>query len=98
MRVLIVEDEAEFANTLLIALERERFIVDQADRISMAQEAAMAGSYDLVLLDRTLPDGDGLSLLPILRETHPGLPVIVLSSASTWCSRSLSGTMGACRS
>lgn len=41
VRVLIVEDEAEFANTLRIALERERFVVDQADRISMAQEAAM---------------------------------------------------------
>lgn len=80
MRVLIVEDETEFANALRVALERERFVVDQADCISMAQEAAMSGSHDLVLLDRTLPDGDGLSLLPVLRETHPGLPVIVLSA------------------
>lgn len=80
MKVLLVEDEAEFANTLRIALERERFVVDQADRIAMAREAALSGSYDLVLLDRTLPDGDGLSLLPTLRETHPGLPVIVLSA------------------
>ena len=80
MRVLIVEDETEFANALRVALERERFVVDQADCISMAQEAAMSGSYDLVLLDRTLPDGDGLSLLPVLRETQPGLPVIVLSA------------------
>jgi DNA-binding response OmpR family regulator len=77
---LIVEDEAEFANALRVALERERFVVDQADSILMAEEAAKSGSYDLVLLDRTLPDGDGLSLLPILRETHPGLPVIVLSA------------------
>ncbi len=80
MRILIVEDEAEFANALRVALERERFVVDQAGRISMAQEAAMSGAYDLVLLDRTLPDGDGLSLLPVLRETHPGLSVIVLSA------------------
>lgn len=80
MRVLVVEDEAEFSNALRLALERERYVVDQADRISMAKEAAMSGSYDLVLLDRTLPDGDGLSLLPLLRETSPGLPVIVLSA------------------
>ncbi|MCH4547310.1 response regulator transcription factor [Rhizobium sp. WYCCWR 11279] len=80
MRVLIVEDEAEFTNTLRVALERERFVVDQADCVSMAREAAMSGSYDLVLLDRTLPDGDGLSLVPILRGTHPGLPIIVLSA------------------
>jgi len=80
VRILLVEDEEEFANALRAALQRERFIVDQADRISVAQEAAMAGSHDLVLLDRTLPDGDGLSLLPILREIQPGLPVIVLSA------------------
>lgn len=80
MRVLIVEDETEFANALRIALERERFVVDQTDCISMAQEAARSASYDLVLLDRTLPDGDGLSLLPMLRETSPSLPVIVLSA------------------
>ncbi|WP_167025009.1 response regulator transcription factor [Luteibacter sp. SG786] len=80
MRVLIVEDEEEFADALRMALERERFIVDRADRISVAQEAAMSGSHDLVLLDRTLPDGDGLSLLPILRDIRPGLPVIVLSA------------------
>lgn len=80
MRVLVVEDEEEFSNTLRIALERERYVVDQADRVSMAREAALSGTYDLVLLDRTLPDGDGLSLLPMLRETSPGLPVIVLSA------------------
>ena len=80
VKVLIVEDETEFADTLRIALERERFVVDQADRIAMAQEAALSGPYDLVLLDRTLPDGDGLSLLPILREANPGLAVIVLSA------------------
>jgi DNA-binding response OmpR family regulator len=80
VRVLIVEDEAEFATTLRIALERERFIVDQVDHIAMALEAAISTSYDLVLLDRTLPDGDGLSLVPRLRETHPGLRVIVLSA------------------
>ncbi|NII54106.1 DNA-binding response OmpR family regulator [Lutibacter sp. SG786] len=77
---MIVEDEEEFADALRMALERERFIVDRADRISVAQEAAMSGSHDLVLLDRTLPDGDGLSLLPILRDIRPGLPVIVLSA------------------
>jgi DNA-binding response OmpR family regulator len=46
----------------------------------LALEAAASGPYDLILLDRTLPDGDGLSLLPALRSRHPGLPVIVLSA------------------
>ncbi|MGP4806343.1 response regulator [Agrobacterium cavarae] len=80
MKILVVEDEAEFASTLCLALERERFVVDHTESIAMAREAAVSGPYALVLLDRTLPDGDGLTLLPILRELHPGLPVIVLSA------------------
>lgn len=80
MRILLIEDEFEFANTLRGALEREQFIVDHADRLAMAREATRSFSYDLVLLDRTLPDGDGLSIIPVLRASNPGLPIIVLSA------------------
>lgn len=80
MRILLIEDEIEFAGTLRGALERELFIVDHVDRLEMAREAVLSYPYDLVLLDRTLPDGDGLSLIPDLRADHPGLPVIVLSA------------------
>lgn len=80
MKILLVEDEFAFADTLRGALEREHFIVDHADRLAMAHEAALSGSYDLVLLDRTLPDGDGLSLVRTLRASNPGLAIIVLSA------------------
>lgn len=80
MRVLLIEDELQLADTLRGALERERFIVDHADRLAIAREAVMQGRFDLVLLDRTLPDGDGLSLVPDLRAGNPGLPIIVLSA------------------
>lgn len=80
MKILLVEDEVEFADTLRGALEHERFVVDHVDRLAMAREAVLSGLYDLVLLDRTLPDGDGLSLVPALRAGNPGLPVIVLSA------------------
>jgi DNA-binding response OmpR family regulator len=80
VRILLVEDEAEFASALRGALEREQFIVDHVDRIDMAREAVSSYTYDLALLDRTLPDGDGLSLIPDLRADHPGLAVIVLSA------------------
>lgn len=80
MRILLVEDELEFAATVRVALEREKYVVDHVDRLALAREACRMHAYDLVLLDRTLPDGDGLSLLPSLRAAHPGLPVIVLSA------------------
>lgn len=80
MRILLVEDEIEFADTLRGALERERFVVDHAPRLAIAREAILSYCYDLVLLDRTLPDGDGLSLIPALRANSHGLPIIVLSA------------------
>lgn len=80
MRILLIEDEIELAVELRGALERERFLVDHADSLSVAREAARDGLHDLALLDRTLPDGDGLSLIPSLRANNPGLPVIILSA------------------
>jgi two-component system, OmpR family, response regulator len=80
MRILLVEDEAEFAVAMRGALERERFVVDWADTIALAREAGRSGAHELVLLDRTLPDGDGLSLIPNLRTYSPGVPIIVLSA------------------
>jgi len=80
MHILLIEDEAELAATLKSSLERERYVVDHAGTLSLARETALYGLHDLVLLDRTLPDGDGLALVPLLREKNPGVPVIVLSA------------------
>lgn len=80
MRILLVEDEPHLSGTLRVVLERERFIVDCADRLATAREAVRLNNFDLVLLDRTLPDGEGLSLIPLMRAGLPGLPVIVLSA------------------
>lgn len=80
MHILLIEDEAELAATLKSALQRERYVVDLANTLALAREAALCGSHDLVLLDRTLPDGDGLGLISLLRERNPGVPIIVLSA------------------
>lgn len=80
MHILLVEDETELATTLRTCLERERYVVDHVATLALAREAALSGSHDLVLLDRTLPDGDGLSLIPLLRERNPSVATIVLSA------------------
>lgn len=80
MRILLVEDEVEFAKAMRGALERDRFVVDWVTSISLASEASRSHVHELVLLDRTLPDGDGLSLIPQLRADNPGVPIIVLSA------------------
>ena len=80
MRVLLVEDEVRLADTLSFVLRKERFIVDQVGGVAEARDAAAMAEFDLVLLDRTLPDGEGLALVPDLRLRNPGIHIIVLSA------------------
>lgn len=83
MRILLVEDETDMARALIAALNRQDIVVDHAATLDIAGEAARNDVYDVALLDRKLPDGDGLSLIPILRGVQPGLPVIVLSALNS---------------
>lgn len=80
MRVLLVEDETDMAAALTATLSRHDIVVDHARTMEIAREACRSGVHDAVLLDRKLPDGDGLSLIPFLRQQQAGLPVIVLSA------------------
>lgn len=80
MRILLVEDEPQLAAATAARLVSEGFVVDQLGTLGDAIEAVMTTQYRLVLLDRRLPDGDGLSLLPVLRTRAAAPPVIVLTA------------------
>ncbi|MFD1911297.1 response regulator transcription factor [Halodurantibacterium flavum] len=80
MRILVVEDEAELGRMLVSALARKDIVVDLAPSMDVAREALALRSYAAVVLDRTLPDGDGLSLIPVIRAHDRSCPVIVLSA------------------
>jgi DNA-binding response OmpR family regulator len=80
MRILLVEDEVEMAMALRTALGRRGFIVDWVPSLGQAREAVHEAGLQAVLLDRGLPDGDGLCLLPILRALPTAMPVIVLTA------------------
>lgn len=80
VRILLIEDEAGMAAALRTVLEHEGYVVDHVPALADAREAAMSGTSDLVLLDRTLPDGDGLSVVANLRRHNPGVPIIVITA------------------
>ena len=82
MRILLVEDEPEMASVLKTALERQDIVVDHVSTLADAEAMARFGHYDAVILDRRLPDGDGLSLIPRLRALHVEAPVIALTAMS----------------
>jgi DNA-binding response OmpR family regulator len=80
MRILLVEDEAEMAAALASALKRYDMVVDHVPTLAEAEEAIAADVHGAVLLDRQLPDGDGLALIPKLRARADGVPIIVLTA------------------
>ncbi len=80
MRLLVVEDEARIAEGLQAALSRAGFTVDAVDTVADARAVIPLVSYDAVILDLGLPDGDGLDLVTELRRAGSRLPVLVLTA------------------
>jgi len=82
MNLLIVEDEKAVADQLKELLEQEKYHCDIAYNYKDALESCDERRYDLILLDWNLPDGDGLTLLRLLREEEDATPVLMLSANS----------------
>jgi DNA-binding response OmpR family regulator len=68
------------ASALSAVLKRYDMLADRATSLMEAAEIMVAGAYDAILLDRNLPDGDGISLIPKLRAKAIATPVIVLTA------------------
>ncbi len=76
--ILVVEDEAPIRDGLRDCLRRAGYLVATASSIDAA--SPKLATADLVVLDRRLPDGDGLQILRQLREGGGQTPVVVLSA------------------
>ncbi|MGD9658536.1 MAG: response regulator transcription factor [Methylocystis sp.] len=80
MRVLLVEDELDAARLTASLIAQAGFDVDQARCLGAARDAVARSNYDLLLLDRRLPDGDGLALMSFARQLRPGIRVMMLTA------------------
>lgn len=79
MRILIVEDEKEIVRIVKLELEHEGYDVCAAFDGRSGLEAALEGSFDLILLDVMLPELNGFALLRRLRQEKQ-TPVIMLTA------------------
>lgn len=79
MRILVVEDEPEMASVIRQALEVQGMLADCVATMAEAEAALAQRVHDLLLLDRQLPDGDGIRLIPLARAMLPDVPVILLT-------------------
>lgn len=87
MRILLVEDDPNMASVIQAALARYGMLVDVVHSLLMAHSALKLQVHDLMILDRTLPDGDGLTFVGVARQLSAVLPIILLTARGEVCDR-----------
>ncbi|NEZ59003.1 response regulator [Leptolyngbyaceae cyanobacterium CCMR0081] len=84
-RVLLIEDSAADARLLQEFLREtlyDEFLLTHVERLGKALQQLQDNTYDVVLLDLTLPDSDGLSSLNALLHQAPSVPIVVLTNTN----------------
>ena len=95
MKILVVEDEQEMLESIRKELLRENFIVETASGYEVALEKIVLYDYDLILLDITLPDGNGLDLLKKIKENGQNPGIIILSARDSLDDKLIGLNLGA---
>jgi len=80
MRLLLVEDNERFAALLKQGLASAGFSVDVLTSVQEANSALESGRWDIIVLDRGLPDGDGIEVLAGMRRQGDSTPVLILTA------------------
>lgn len=80
MKILLVEDEPSLQELMARTLRKEQHLVETASTCAEAEDKLAVYSYDCVLLDIMLPDGNGLRLLAELKSEDRREAVIIISA------------------
>ena len=83
MRLLIIEDDVNILNCMRKQLVSNGLCIDIANNGIEGEEKAFVNDYDLILLDLSLPDKNGIDILKYLREEGVDTPIIVITGNSS---------------
>ncbi|MDR3652762.1 MAG: response regulator transcription factor [Paludibacter sp.] len=83
MKILIIEDEIELLIGISNYLTKENYICELADSFQKAETKLSIYEYDIILLDITLPDGNGLELLKLFKKFNSKAGVIIISAKNS---------------
>ncbi len=82
-RILVVDDEVNMRRVLASILEDDGHSVSQAPGLTEARALIGSGSFECVLTDQRMKDGQGLDVLVACREADPSLPVVFITAYAT---------------
>ena len=80
MHILLVEDDNETASYLMKGLKESGHVVDRASDGKEGLFMAFDSNFDALIVDRMLPELDGLTLITKIRERNSDIPIIILSA------------------
>jgi len=80
MKILLVEDNPDLAETVVNYLRQEGYICETARDYKTADEKIIVYKYDIIILDITLPDGNGLDILKKLKHNYSEAGVLIVSA------------------
>ena len=83
MKILIVEDEIELRIVISNFLSKEGYLCELAENFRKAEEKLAVNEYDIILLDITLPDGNGLELLKSIKNRNVKSGIIIISAKNS---------------
>ncbi|MBG0810856.1 response regulator transcription factor [Methylosinus sp. H3A] len=81
MRILIVEDQPDISTLIADRVRRAGYIPDCVRVLADIPDALEAYDYPVMLLDRRLPDGDGLSAVAAAKRIRPGIRILAVTAA-----------------
>ena len=83
MKILLIEDEKELSRSIETYLSQESFICETALSYEQAREKINLYNYDCVIVDITLPDGNGLDIIRELKKKQMDTGIIVVSAKNS---------------
>jgi DNA-binding response OmpR family regulator len=83
MKILIIEDEKDLVDTLKNYLGSEGFLCETATTWFEAEDSLSVYNYDIIILDLTLPDGNGLDLIKLIKERNKDAGLLIVSAKNS---------------
>lgn len=83
MKLLLVEDHEQLAQTIINYLTKENYLCQWVTQVSQAKDFLEKFSYDMALLDLTLPDGNGLEVLEFIKQKNISCKILILSAQNS---------------